>query len=142
LKPFQPAAGRLVHGPRERLIDPSLELEAVDPDLYRDQIAAIDPLEPRSWRWQPGIQRLWQLLRNLQESLRILRLLPRSPNAEVGVVGDLKGAAARAFGKATLGEGLDAPGDPAIQDLLVVGPGLLSEDQGILLADLGHGHAA
>jgi hypothetical protein len=50
--------------------------------------------------------------------------------------------AARAFGKPSFGQCLDAPGDPPEQELPVVRPGLLAEHLDVLLLKLPDGHAA
>ena len=141
MKPFQRPPVASIHGLRERPVDPALELKTIQPDFHRDQIAAVHPFEPGSRCGQPGILRP-ELLRDLEECLRVLHLLLRRADAEVGVVRDLEGAAARAFGQAAFGEGLDTPGDPPVEELLVVGAGLLAEDLGVLLAELGHGQPA
>jgi len=58
------------------------------------------------------------------------------PDAEIGVVGDLQRAAAGALGEAAPRVRLDAPGDAAEQELLVIRARLLAEDLSIFLLEL------
>jgi hypothetical protein len=62
------------------------------------------------------------------------------PAAQIGIVGDLQGAAARAFGQAAFGQRLDAPSDPPEKELLVARPRLLAEHLQVLLLELADGH--
>ena len=83
---------------------------------------------------------LHRAVRDKSEVLLERRL--RRADAQVGVVGDLQGAAARAFRQAALCQRLNPPGDAAEQEVLVVRPRLLAEHLGVLLFQLAHRHVA
>ncbi|HTS29848.1 MAG TPA: hypothetical protein VMH81_28450 [Bryobacteraceae bacterium] len=72
----------------------------------------------------------------------LLQEVPGSPDSEVGVVGDLQCASARAFRKATEGVRLHPPGNAPEKELLVIRPARFAEDITVLVFELPDGHVA
>src|SRR5581483_3291467 len=108
-----------------------------------DVLTLIAPDERRTGQRQARIER--RLHARFGRAAVVGRLAQEvlgRADAQVGVVGNLQRAAAGALGEATPGVGLDAPGDAAKQELLVIRARLLAEHLAVLLLELRRGQVA
>jgi len=138
-----PARARgLGHGLAQRCVDPAVALKAaICPDVDDDVLPLIAANQRSAGQWQPQVES------GPQPSLHRSGLVDGLPqevlrraDAQVGVVRDLKRAAARTLRESTPRIRLDTPGDTAEQELLVVGSGVLAEDLAVLVLELRGGH--
>jgi hypothetical protein len=131
------------HGGAQQAVEPLLVLEPAVSDQHHHVFAPEAVDQPGARQWQPWIRgrRNAGLGVAALVGLLLQEVLGRT-NAKIGVVGDLQGAAAGTLRKAAPGVGLDAPGDAAEQELLVIRARLLAEHLAVLLLELRRGEVA
>ena len=119
-----PLRARDLSGDRaERTVHAAFKLEADGQNLYDHSLALVLALEVRAGRRQPGIVLARHFACDAAARVHVrvsAEQVPWRADPQVGVVGDLQGSATGALGQPAPRVGLDAPGDAAKQELLLL----------------------
>src|SRR5579883_2082188 len=142
-KAIPACARRLGDRATQRRVDPAVAFEAaIGADVDDDVLSLESADERRPRQRQPRIERwLHSRLRCAAIVNRLPQEVPGRPDTEISIVGDLECTPAGALGQAAPRVRLDAPGDAAEQELLVIGSGFLAEHLAVLLLELRRGQA-
>src|ERR1035437_10519180 len=117
-EPVPRCAGRLAHGGTQGTVDLALVLEAFLPNANDDIFTPVASHQFGAGHREPRVlgRRHARLKRAALVQVHFQEVLG-CPTAEVSVVGDLQGAATRAFREAAVSVRLHAPGDTPEEEL-------------------------